>query len=170
MDIDQSIQESLAGFETLWQRVRGTERPDKQVKESAPIPRFREERAMETFIQAELRAAAFDKALARMFQSKGRAVLLAQAEDAGRRARRLRAEYFIQTGVSYTPGKNCPPVGDKLAALRAALLREERLTQDYTQAAGQTAAPVLQALYADLANGSAAHAQALRNLLILAFR
>ncbi|MCD8322081.1 MAG: hypothetical protein LUC89_04255 [Oscillospiraceae bacterium] len=170
MDIDQSIQESLAGFETLWRRVSGAEQPKNQAEEAKSAPRLREEQTMETFIQAELCAAAFDKALARMLQGKERAVLLAQAEDAGRRAGRLRAEYFICTGTSYTAENIRQPIPGKLAALRAALLREERLMQDYTQAAGQTAAPVLQTLYTAHANGSAAHAQALRNLLTRAFR
>ncbi|MCC8357169.1 MAG: hypothetical protein LJU34_04880, partial [Oscillospiraceae bacterium] len=151
MDIDESIRESLAGFAAVWQRVAGAERPAGQAEETAPIPRFREEQAMESFIQAELCAAAFDKALARMFQSKGRAVLLAQAEDAMRRARRLRAEYFIRTGVTYTPENHGPSVGGKLASLREAMLREARLAQDYTQAAAQTTAPETQTLYTEYA-------------------
>lgn len=169
MDTDQSIQESLAGFDALWRRVRGADRPRDTTAEEAPAPGFQEEQTLQAFIREELCAAAFDSALARMLQGSGRTVLLAQAGEAKRRARRLQAEYFILTGLSCAPGNGGRPVSGKLASLRDAMLREERLSRRYARAAALTAVPGVQPLYTDYAAASAAHAQALRGLLIDAF-
>ncbi|MCD7845771.1 MAG: hypothetical protein LUG57_07980, partial [Oscillospiraceae bacterium] len=151
MDIDQSIQESLAGFETLWRRVTGRERAVQRQGTETPAPRFREEETLQALIREEQWAAAWNAAFARQFQGGGRAVLLAQAREARSRAGRLRGEYFICTGLSCAPKAACPPVSGRMTALRTAMLRQERLAQDYAQAAAQTAVPALRALYQDYA-------------------
>lgn len=165
--MDETIKESLAGFEGLWARVAGQGQNSRRGE--TPAPAFSEEEALRGFISAEQCAAAFDSALARMFQGGGRAALLSHAAGAKRRARRLAAEYFIRTGVTCAPAGGCSQVGGKLASLRDAMLRERRSAADYARAAVRTASPELAALYRSYAAEAETNARETRALLVDSF-
>lgn len=158
-EYDQETLACLAGFEALWQRVSG-KTPEKHIAEEDRLPGL---------IREECCLAAFYTALARMFQNPGRAQLMSQAADAKRRSRRLRAEYFILTGLTCDAPRDCPGTGGKLASLRAALEKEQRLTEAYAEAADKAACPMLKEVYRCFAQETAAHAQANRALLLDCF-
>lgn len=158
-EYDQETLACLAGFETLWQRVSGR-KPEKHVTEEDRLPGF---------IREECCLAAFYTALARMFQNPGRAQLMSQAADAKRRSRRLRAEYFILTGLTCDVPRDCPGTGGKLASLRSALETEYRLAEAYTEASETTSCPILKELYQCFAQDSNLCAQANRALLLDCF-
>lgn len=155
--VNESILKSLAGFDSVWRRVTGED------------TLFSEEETLKGFIRDELGAAAFYTSLARMFQGTGRTLLLSHAGDAKRHVRRLRAEYFIRTGLSYAPSDGGRGVGGKLASLRQALERENSLALAYEKAAAQTASPELREVYEAFSADAKAHAQSNRALLIDSF-
>lgn len=161
-EITESARQSMAGFEGVWTRVTGG-------AGGTASPAVCEEDALQNFIKSELCACAFDGALARMFQAPGRVVLLNHASGAKLRARRLKAEYFIRTGVSYTPMDSCQPVTGKLASLRTALERDMAAGQAYTAAAEKTSVPELRELYLCFAKETEAAARETRNLILECF-
>ena len=149
----------LAGFESLWQRVA----------DKAPEKRPAEENRLLDFFREESCAASFYAGLARLFQNPGRGQLAARAAEAQRRARRLRAEYFILTGLSCDSPRDCPSAGGKLVSLRTALETERRLARAYALAAESASCTVLKELYQDYARESALCAEANRALLLDCF-
>lgn len=157
-EYDREITACLAGFEHLWQRVSG----------NTPSARS-EDRTLQHLIREECCVAGYYTALARMFQGSGRAQLLNQAGEARRHARRLRAEYFILTGLSCDAPKDCPSVSGKLASLRSALTTEQNLAAAYAQAAEATECPVLREAYRCFAQEASGRAAANRTLLLECF-
>ncbi len=161
--MDNIIKESLTGFEDVWQRVTGRDTP--QPPESA----YSQEDSLLLLIHEEICAAAGATALARMFQGDGRALLLRHAADAKRHLRRLRAEYFITTGLTAASNGDCRAVGGKLASLRDAFLAAGQLAGRYEMAAGQTDCPELAEAFGAFAADERRRAQELRALLIDSF-
>lgn len=137
IEISDSTRKIMDSFDELWARVSA----------KPPQAIFDEDETLREFIRSELCTASFDSALARMLQNPGRATLSAHANAAKLRARRLRGEYFIRSGVSYTPKEPCRGVTGKLASLRMALERDIALAKSYASAAEQTAQPELGQLY-----------------------
>ncbi len=158
-DYDPNTLACLAGFDTLWRRVSDT----------PPRGSESEEDRLLGFLREECCAAAFYTALSRMFQNPGRTQLMNRATEAKRRARRLRAEYFIRTGLSCEAPRDCPGTGGKLASLRTALKTEYRLAEAYAQAAEKSSCPIQRELYQCYARESAAQAQTNRALLLDCF-
>lgn len=163
---DALIQESLAGFDSVWQRVArrgdGPETPNTPVGAKT----YSQEDALLGFIHEETCAAASASSLARMFQGDGRAVLQRQAVAAQRHLRRLRAEYFILTGVTCGANEDCRSTNGKLASLRSFYLQACELAERYTQAAEKAGDEALQGIFLAFAEDEHRHAQEARSLLI----
>ncbi len=155
----ESTRKALEGFDALWERVSG--------KTARTV--FDEDDALRDFIKREQCAAAFDSSLSRMFPQAGRSALLGRASGAKLRARRLRAEYFIRSGISYTPADCCQPVAGKLASLRTAMERDAALALAYNAAAEKTAMPELRKLYQDFARETENAARETRALIVDCF-
>lgn len=155
---DDLIKDSLTGFDDVWKRVTGS---------SAPLSEaYSEETMLRELIHSETCAAQYAAALARMFQGDGRAVLVRHAADAKRHGRRLRAEYYIRTGVSPAPMDNCQGVSGKLASLRSALLDADALAERYDHAGSHTDSEELRQVYQTFAADARRRAQETRALLI----
>ena len=159
---DDLIKDSLTGFDDVWKRVTGGQTPPQEAV-------YSEESTLSDLIHSEVCAARYAAALARMFQGDSRAVLQRHAADAKRHARRLRAEYFIRTGVTLGPADNCQGVSGKLASLRTALLQADERTTQYEQAAERTDSPELRQVYQTFAADARRHTQETRALLIESF-
>ena len=164
---DDMIKDSLEGFDAVWQRV--TCRDETAAAPQIAAPAFSEEETLRGFIVDETCAQVYAAGLARAFQGEGRTILQRLAGDAKRRARRLRAEYFIRTGAMPPSGGDCPDTMGRLASLRAMLLQAEDMTARYTQAAERTAGPELHELYQIYAAEQRRRAQEVRALLIESF-
>lgn len=156
---DRETLECLAGFESLWQRVR---------ERTAPVS-FSEDETLLHLIRQEICAARGYTALTRMFQNHSRTLLAAHGADARRRARRLQAEYFIRTGLRCDSSADCGHPGEKLASLRHLFQREQELSAAYEKAAMQTRCPVLKELYTRFSAETGDRAKALRALLLDCF-
>ena len=162
--MDESfIKESLTGFDAVWKRVTGGH----ETADKAEV--YSEEDILKELIQDENCAAQYASSLARMFQGDGRAVLLRHAADAKRHSRRLRAEYFIRTGVSYSQENNCQGVSGKLSSLRQALLQAGLRAEKYDFAAEHTSSLELRQAYQAFAADTRRCAQETRALLIESF-
>ena len=156
------IKQSLAGFDTVWQRVAGDHGPPHEEV-------YSEENVLRKLIHSEICAARQASSLARMFQGDGRAILLRHAADAKRHIRRLRAEYFIHTGICPDRDSDCQEPCGKLASLRAALFQTNERADMYTQAAKQTESAELRQMYETFACDAMRHAREIRALLIESF-
>ena len=159
IEISDSTRKIMEGFDALWERV--------SAKPSQAL--FDEDETLREFIKSELCTASFDSALARMLQNPGRAAFSAHASAAKLRARRLRGEYFIRTGVSYTPKEPCQGVTGKLASLRMALERDIGMAKSYAAAAEKTALPELGQLYTAFAAERKNAAKETRSLILDSF-
>lgn len=159
IEISDSTREIMADFDNLWARV--TARPPQAV--------FDEDETLREFIKSELCTAYFDSALARMCPNPGRAMLSAHANAAKLRARRLRGEYFIRTGVSFAPKDDCRGVAGKLASLRMALERDTAMAQSYAAAGEKTALPELRQLYTAFSSERQNAAKETRALILDSF-
>lgn len=162
--MDDMIQQSLEGFDSLWRRV--------SCPEDAP-PRaagmLSQEDALLGLIHDETCAAASAEVLARMFQGAARTTLLRHAAEARRHLRRLRAEYFIATGVPGGTNEDCRAPGGRLSALRSALLQAGDMADRYAAAAERTDCPALGEALAAFAADERRRAGELRSLVIGSF-
>lgn len=161
--MDSEIMESLSGFDALWQRVTGREEPERTAPAERTYPLAD---ALLGLIHAEACAAARAAALARLTQGESRAALTRQGADARRHLRRLRAEYYILTGVTAGTAGDCRPVTGRLSALRDAFLQAGQLAEQYRQAAGLADCPELGRALEDFAAEEQLHARQLRALLV----
>ena len=162
--MDSDIMQSLSGFDALWQRVTGREAPE----QSAPAERtYALDDALAQLIDEQARAVSRAAALSRLTQGEGRAALGRQAAEG--RLRRLRAEYYILTGLNAPAGPEQAPVTDRRGGLRDAFLQAERLAQLYGQAAGLADCPELARALNEFAAGEQARARQLRALLVECF-
>ncbi len=154
-------QSSLEDFSQVWSRVHGsTETTDEQ----RPTP---ENPLRDMAAEAE-RAADFDRTLSGRFRSEGRTLLLRHACQAGARAKRLRAEAFLADGSLPLPGESCPCAGNRLTALRSAMLRDEGAAKTYESAARHADGDLRAALTAYAAETATA-AEEKRRLILRCF-
>lgn len=153
---ETEVKRVLSGFAPVWQRVTGAASPQKAPSERGEAVNLRR------FIRRESQAAACDRRLYGAFRGAG--FLGAHAKNAEMRARRLAAELFILTGERTTIRDACPPVRDKLIALKNAMERDAAAAEEYRRQISQTSDPQLRALYrsyADERNAAAARKRAL---------
>lgn len=165
--MDESILESLEGFDAVWQRVTGRDTaPDR-----APDPPERDGTAavLARFIQEETCAAIWAAALARHFGGEARSLLLRQAADARRHLKRLRAEHFIAAGAEPEWRPNCRALSGKLASLRSLHLLARDRAAAYGREAERTVAPELREMFAAFAGDEARHVRESRQLIIACF-
>ena len=166
--MDESIRESLAGFDAVWQRVAGLDStpertPDRQ--RADPL-----EDHLAHFIHEETCAAVWAAALARLFGGEARTVLLRQAADARRHLKRLRAEYFIAAGVPAGGNQDCRDISGKLASLRTVYLQARDRAADYEEQAERAPSPELREMFAAFAGDEARHAREARRLILASFQ
>ncbi len=162
--MDDMLKESLEGFENLWQRV--TCRQETPVE---PRDTYSMEDMLLAFIHDETCTATAASALARMVQGDGRAALQRHAAEAKRRLRRLRAEYFILTGVPGGSNQDCRPLSGALPGLRTELLRAGDMAARYELAAKKTDDAALGEAFAAFAQDERRRARELRALIIGSF-
>ena len=174
--MDAMIQEGLDRFDAVWKRVSDPNPSGPfQAPPSWPETQHDQEPAqfdpniLPEFIGEEICANLHMTALAGQFRGHSRNVLLRLAGEAQRRARRLRAEYFIRAGVPAPPGEKCKKLPGRLASLRTILLQGSELARRYERAAGQTDDKELQQLFQSYAAASSRRARELRALLIDSF-
>ena len=159
--MDDMLKESLDGFDTLWQRVSGGA---KTPPESAGT--YSLEDTLLGLIHGETCAGAASIALARLFPGDDRAVLRRHADEARRHMRRLRAEYFIATGVTAGSNEDCRALDGKLPALRTALLQAGQMAEKYENAAQRQDCAQLREVFAAFAADEQRRARELRSLII----
>lgn len=118
-------------------------------------------------IMAELEGWQLYRHLARRVTGGAGRALSALASEKHRAARRLAAAYFLISGVRYWPTDRLavPRPSAWLGTLRRRFAAEQHTESRYRAAALDTADPCLADLYAELADGCAAHAGVLRTLL-----
>lgn len=118
-------------------------------------------------ILAELEGWQLYRHLARRVTGSAARALSALASEKHRAARRLAAAYFLISGVRYWPTDRLavPRPSAWLGTLRRRFAAEQHTESRYRAAALDTADPCLADLYAELADGCAAHAGVLRTLL-----
>ncbi len=162
--MDEMLKESLDGFDTLWQRVSGGE---KKPPESAGTTSL--EDTLLALIHDEKCAGAASAALTRLFQGDDRAVLLRHNHEARRHMRRLRAEYFIATGVTAGSNEDCRATDGKLPALRTALMQATEMAGRYENASRHEDWSDLRELFAAFAADEHRRARELRSLIIGSF-
>lgn len=165
--MDEMINESLAGFDSVWQRVTG--KNDCEAENCPAAGTYSEEDTLLGLIHDETCAAFQSTALARMFQGDGRATLMRHANQAKRHLRRLRAEYFIATGITGGSNEDCRAVNGKLASLRSLFLQAGELAERYEKAADQTESEALREVFLTFAADERHRAQEIRALLIESF-
>lgn len=163
--MDDMLKESLDGFESLWQRVscRSEDALD------TGTDTYSLEDTLLGLIHDETCAMTYASALARSFQGDSRAVLQRHASQARRHLRRLRAEYFIATGVTGGKNEDCRALGGRLPALRTVLLQARDMARRYEQAAERTDCPELREAFTAFAADERRRAQELRSLVIESF-
>lgn len=154
---------TLDDLTAVWLRVRGHRMPPE--KTEAPD----EDARLLRFIGEAYGSMTLYTALAKMFPSAGRSLLLGQAQECKNRCRSLRAEYFIRTGISCNPNEPCPLPGGKLFSLRAALYRAEEQADAFRHAARKAQSETLRALYLRFAEQAERHARDDRALLLECF-
>lgn len=171
--MDDMLKEGLEGFDAVWQRVTGQcaeeEEPRQPAAPAGSGGIWSLEDTLLGLIHDETCSAVCAGSLARMFSADGRAVLQRLAAGSRRRLRRLRAEYFIATGVASGSNEDCRDTGGKLASLRAVYLQQQTLAERYAQASERTASPDLQDAFATFAAEARRGAQEARALLIDSF-
>lgn len=170
--MDDILKDGLDGFDAVWQRVTG------QSTQTGPLPPTHPagpggtrplEDALLGLIHDETCAALSAASLARSFQADGRAVLQRLAAGSRRRLRRLRAEYFIATGVAAGSNEDCRGTAGKLASLRAVYLQERDLAARYGEASEREDCPELAEAFAAFAQEARQGAREARALLIDCF-
>ena len=166
--MEELISESMAGFDSLWQRVTGQEEPAPAARPPQTAA-GKEEDALLLLIHDEICAGAWSAALARLFQGEGRAVLARHAADAKRHLRRLRAEHYILTGVDTGGNQDCRAIAGRPALLRAAFLQAEEMAGRYAQLAESAAGGELREVCAAFAEEERRRARELRALLVESF-
>ena len=167
--MDDMLTESLSGFDELWQRVTRQDLVPEGRPRSGEARTYGREDALLTFIHDETCAAAGYAALARMFQGDSRAALLRHAAGARSHLRRLRAEYFIATGLTGGGNEDCRALSGRLASLRELFLRSEDLAARYARAAESAGDEALREAYAAFAQDVDRRAQDTRALLVDSF-
>ena len=162
--MDDEFKRSMDDFSAVWLRVSG-----QSATAASPAPAADEDALFRAFIRDAYCSAVFCSALAKMFPAPGRAVLLSHAQECKNRCRVLRAEYFIRSGEVYTPDGGCPPVGGKLASLRAAMRRSLEQAAVFRRTADSPVSETLRELCGRFAAECERHAQEQRALLVDCF-
>lgn len=165
--MDDMIKESLDGFPDLWKRVSC--QPQSPPEQEAKADTYSQEDTLLGLIHDETCTGVYAAALARMCPADGRAVLQRHAAQARRHLRRLRAEYFLATGVTGGCNEDCRAMGDKLPALRAEFLRAGDMAERYEQAAERADSPELRDVFTSFAADERCRARELRSLVIGSF-
>ncbi len=158
---DEYVRAVLEGFDGVWRRVEGSE------TNTSPQPRHDPSLCLEQLAGDELRAAAYDRALAGCL-GPGKQLLLRHASQAVRRAQRLRAEIFLRTGARISTSESCPRTQGIMDSLREAMLRDEAAAAAYDAAA--VADGDLSPLLRDYACQRRAASQEKRELILRCFR
>lgn len=165
MQNNETIRETIRGFDGVWQRVT--------TQTATPAPETASgggDRALRRFIQSEQRAAHDDACLARRLCGRARMLLMQLSSKANCRARSLRAEYFIRTGETCVPHEDDDtPADGCLCALRETYERYKRLSQSYKRAAERTDDEQLRCLYTAAAEETCRAAAALRCVITNCF-
>ena len=122
---------------------------------------------LQKHMMEELRCWQLYRHLARKGNGPNTRTLAMLASEKYRRARKLAAVHFLIAGVRYWPveGLEVPNPGSWLGTLREQFEQEQRSGYRYRAAACDTEDPCLAELYSELAEGCAAHAAVLRNVL-----
>lgn len=166
-DMNETLMESLTGFDAVWQRVTArTELPDRS--EDRQEQRTQQD-TLTILIREQTRAIAVTTALARMSQGDGRTTLLRHAAEEKCRLRRLRAEYYILTGLTASGSSDCRAVQGRLPLLRDAFLQAGDLARRYEDARSQADSPELADAFAAFAAQERRRAGELRTLLTESF-
>ena len=163
--MDETLKESLEQFDSLWRRVC----PQDECPVGQKAGTYSLEDALLGFIHDEICAGVCASALARMCRGEGRALLLRHAAEAKRHLRRLRAEYFIATGVTAGTNEDCRVMPTGLPALRTAFLQAGDLAARYEDAAERTDSPELREVFLAFASDVRRRARETRSLLIDSF-
>lgn len=171
--MDDILKDGLGDFDAVWQRVTGQcagAGPQPPTHPAVPggNPRPLEDTLL-GLIHDETCAALSAASLARSFQADGRAVLQRLAAGSRRRLRRLRAEYFIATGVAAGSNEDCRGTAGKLASLRAIYLQERDLATRYAEASEREDCAELAEAFAAFAQEARRGAREARALLIDCF-
>ena len=135
--INESMRETLSGFDGVWKRVSVETQP--KASESGG--------RLEDIIRSLSEAARFDRALARRTGGACRSVMLRSASEAARMACRLRAEDFIASGKKYCEEVAEPEIRCPIDALRTSMRRDIRAVELLDSAAGRSDDPCLSRLY-----------------------
>lgn len=159
--MDEMLKESLDGFDDLWQRVSGGTKTPPERADTYSL-----EDTLLALIHDETCAAVYSGALARLFPGDDRAVLRRHADEARRHMRRLRAEYFIATGVTAGSNEDCRALDGRLPALRTALLQADEMAERYENASKREEWAPLRELFAAFAADERRRARELRSLII----
>lgn len=122
---------------------------------------------LQHFIRTELEGWQFYRHLARRVNGQTARALSALASEKHHHARRLAAAYFLISGLRFWPTDRlgAPRMGGWMGTLRERFNAEQRQEQRLHIAACDTRDPCLRDLYREVAQGCAAHAALIRELL-----
>lgn len=155
-----------AKFDAVWQRVR----PDLAASAPAPVKpgchaEDKEAARLRELMTQEAYDARFYGALAAKCSGHMRRVLSRLSADELCHLRRLRAQYFILTGKSYTPPNTCPVVHSVPDALRRRYSGEKDGAAAYKADAENTRDENLKDTYLALSDEEARHRKILGHMI-----
>lgn len=170
-----------AAFDAVWQRIL-TDKPGAAVTpkasgeanasgepfdglvKTAPVSEGDLKR-MREFMDDEAGDAITYAELAGMCSGCCRQTLLKMSADEKKHLKKLRAQYFIRTGKTYTPPGCCPLIRTFGETLRLKYTGELEGSQSYRSASGETRDGELAALYATFAEDEKRHHQLIGGLI-----
>jgi len=161
MELDPN--ETLSGFEAVWQRVTGAVRPPESP--AAPGADRSEASILVRFIEDSIPCVRLYTRLAGHCGGSARGTLLRLASEDRRRLRRLQMELFLLDGDDHAPHPSPEQPRGMLSALRSAYVTETELSHAYRTAAAHTQLDHLRELYLRFALEEKQHADALRRLI-----
>ena len=154
---DAKIRESLSEFQSVWERVAGSDAAFSAPDREAPG----EGERLRAFMRSAANAAALYASLAR--RVRGAAPVLSRLAGAERaQLHALRLEYYLLTGEIFRPETHLPERAGLLDELRRAWQAEGSSERSYLHAAEVS---TLGALYRAHARNERGHAQTLRELI-----
>ena len=158
--MDEEWKRALSGFDAVWQRV--------SPRESGLIPaepKQSGEGQLRDFLAAEAARTAYYSAVARTADGRCAEMLRSLSADCGKCTQKLKTEYFLLTGETWTAAPKRLQTDGLLGYLRRAYLTEEAAARHYGEAAAETENETLRTLYAELAECCTRRRESVRALV-----
>ena len=160
MNMNEQDRLALSRFDAVWARVQ----PESAAAQTAPCPAPDDAEALRSLIDQTSAAAKVLCVLARR-EPRCAARLRALACERSLMARQLQGAYYLLTAERHTPGASCTVRHESAACLRCLWQTSRNQAAHARRFADETDEPLLQTLYAELAELLDAQCEALWEIL-----